>query len=328
MKALALLSGGLDSILSICVMREQGVISEAFCFTSPFFDDRKARAAATHLEISLTTIDITEQLLSILKSPLHGFGKGANPCIDCHILMVRTAGSLMKNRGAQFLITGEVLGERPKSQNRRALKIIDVESGWGDYLLRPLTAKNLPPTLPEREGWVQRERLLDIRGRSRKVQLELARQFGIRRFPTPAGGCLLTDPNFSRRLKYILSTGKLTTNEIELLKIGRHFRLDHQAKVIIGRNKKENIRIETLLTPGDLLLRVKKYPGPTALFRGVANYEHIYRAASLTARYSDAAKDKQVEVAYRQIPAGEVKHLLVEPANDETTHNLRIEESL
>lgn len=327
MKALALLSGGLDSTLSICILREQEIDIEAVCFTSIFFDDSKARKAAENLKVSLTSVDITQELLSIVKSPPHGFGKGANPCIDCHILMVRTAGSLMENKGAKFLVSGEVIGERPKSQSRKALNIIDVESEWGDYLLRPLTAKNLPPTLPEKKEWVRREKLLNIRGRSRKIQFELAKKFGIKSFPTPAGGCILTDPNFSRRVKYILSTGRLNINEVELLKIGRHFHLNHNSRVIIGRCKQENIKIEKLTTPGDFILKVKKYPGPTTLLRGTINPDLLYKAASLTVRYSDAPEGV-VEVEYYQIPEGKTQTVRVAGTTGDNTQKLRIEESL
>ena len=328
MKALALFSGGLDSILSVCIMREQGIKVEGVCFTSLFFDAGKAQRASQHLKLPLTIIDITQELLSLIKSPPHGFGKGANPCIDCHILMIKTAGSLMKKKGANFLISGEVVGERPKSQSRKALKIVDEESGWGDYILRPLTAKNLPPTIPEKEGWVKREKLLGIKGRSRKIQLELARNLGIKYFPTPAGGCLLTDPNFSRRVKYIISTGKINQNEMELLKIGRHFHLNHGARVIIGRNKKENFKIKELSMPGDFIIIVEKYPGPMALFRGIFSYELIYKAASITARYSDAPKNKKVQVSYQQVPGGNVKKISVKSASDEDLDKLRIEESI
>lgn len=327
MKALALLSGGLDSILPICILKEQKIDIEAVCFTSTFFDDSKAKRAAKNLKIPLTSMDITEELLCIVKSPPHGFGKGANPCIDCHILMIRTAGALMEKMGAKFLVSGEVLGERPKSQSRKALRIIDVESGWGDYLLRPLTAKNLPPTIPEKKGWVKREGLLGIKGRARGTQFEIARRFGIKDFPTPAGGCLLTDPNFSRRVKYLLSTGRLNINEVKLLKIGRHFHLNHQAKLVIGRCKEENLRLEKLATPGDFILKVKKYPGPTALFRGAFNSGLIYKAASFTVRYSDAPEGI-TEVDYYQVPEGRVKTVRVKSAAGEEMEKLRIEEDL
>ncbi|MBE0477560.1 tRNA 4-thiouridine(8) synthase ThiI [Candidatus Aerophobetes bacterium] len=327
MKALALLSGGLDSILSICLLKKQGIDIEAVCFTSVFFDDRRAKKVSEELEVPLTSIDITRKLLAIIKCPPHGFGKGANPCIDCHILMIKSAGSLMEKKEAKFLISGEVLGERPKSQSRKALKIIDVESGWGDYILRPLTAKNLPPTLPERKGWVNREKLMDIKGRCRKAQLELAENFQIKDFPTPAGGCLLTDPNFSLRVKYLLSTGKLNINEAKLLKLGRHFRINHQARVIVGRCREENFKIERLATPGDLILKVKEYPGPTALFRGNISFELICKAASIVLRYSDAP-DKLTEIEYYQIAEGKTNIVKTRRCMEEEIEKLRIEGSI
>ncbi|MBC7189491.1 tRNA 4-thiouridine(8) synthase ThiI [Candidatus Aerophobetes bacterium] len=325
MKALALFSGGLDSILSVCLIRQQKVEVEGVCFTSPFFNDAKAQKAAEFLKIPLFAVDITDKLLALVKSPPHGYGKGANPCIDCHILMIKTAGSLMEKRGADFLVSGEVLGERPKSQPRKALEIIDRESGLGDLLVRPLTAKNLPPTLPEREGWIDRDKLMGIKGRSRKIQLELAERFGVREFPTPSGGCLLTDPIFSRRIKFILSFGKLNLNEVELLKIGRHFRLNYKARVIIGRCKQENIQIERLATPGDIILKVKDYPGPTSLFRGMFSEELLMQAASLTARYSDAPREKEAVVKYFTYPTGKIQTIKVKSASEKEIENLRIE---
>jgi tRNA U34 2-thiouridine synthase MnmA/TrmU len=325
MKALALFSGGLDSILSVWLIKKQRIEVEGVCFISPFFSSKKAQMVAQNLKMPLLVMDIGRELLSLIKSPPHGFGKGANPCIDCHILMVKTAGNLMKERGASFLISGEVLGERPKSQSRRALNLVAKESGWGEYLLRPLTAKNLPPTLPEREGWVDREKLLGIKGRSRGPQLELAKKFGIEEFPPPAGGCLLTDPNFSRRIKYVLRMGRLNMKEVELLKIGRHFHLNHRARVVVGRNREENLKIEKLATPGDFILKVKGGPGPTTLLFGAVDEELIYRAASLAARYSDVSGEV-VEVEYHQVPGGESKKIKVTPMDDTWIEKLRIEE--
>ncbi len=327
MKALALLSGGLDSILSVCLVKEQGIQVEGICFVSPFFGSERAEKAAKSLNIPLTIVDISEKLISIIKSPPHGFGKGANPCIDCHILMVKTAGNLMQEKGASFLISGEVLGERPMSQNRRALNMIAKESGWEDYLLRPLTAKNLPLTLPERKGWVDREKLLGIRGRNRKIQLELIKKFKIKEFPPPGGGCLLTDPNFSKRIRYVLQTGKINLQEIERLKIGRHFRLNNKARVLVGRNKKENLKIKELATSGDFIFKVRGFPGPKALVWGVLDEEIIYKAASLIARYSDAPGGI-VEVEYHQIPQGLRKIIKVIPMDDTQIEKLRIEEDV
>jgi len=312
-------------MLAVCLIKEQGIQVEGVCFVSPFFGPEKAKAAAQKLNIPLIISDIGEELISIVKFPTHGFGKGANPCIDCHILMIKKAGDLLKERGASFLITGEVLGERPKSQSRWALNLVANESGWGDYLVRPLTAKNLPPTIPEKKGWINREKLLDIKGRTRTAQIKLAERFGLTDFPSPAGGCLLTDPNFSRRIKYILKRGRINLREVELLKVGRHFHLNYQARVVVGRNQEENRRIEKLATPGDFILKAKGGPGPTTLLFGLIDEESIYKAASITARYSDI-KEKTIEVVYYRVPQGEKRKIRVIPMEDSLIENLRIEE--
>ena len=324
MKALSLFSGGLDSSLAVKIIQKQGIDVEGVCFISPFFNAKKAKIGAHELGIPLHTIDISTDLIVLLQSPVYGFGKGANPCIDCHILMVKKAGSLMKKIGASFLISGEILGQRPKSQNRWALDIVGEKSGWKDYLLRPLTAKNLPPTLPEREGWVKRENLLGIKGRTRRVQLEMARSLGIKSFPTPAGGCLLTDPIFSKKIKHLLGGGKLSFNEIELLKLGRHFLLKKGVKLIIGRNKIENTMILQLAIEGDTCLQVVDYPGPIGLLRKRDTGDEILLlAASITARYSDAPHAR-TKVEYFRLPQKEKRYIEVIPAEDEKLEILRI----
>lgn len=327
MRALVLLSGGLDSLLATRLIQNQGIKVKGICFSSPFFSSEKGERASKQLSISCKVVDIGKELISLLPSPPHGFGKGANPCIDCHILMVKKAGSLMQSEKFSFLITGEVLGERPKSQNRWALDVVARESGWGDYLLRPLTAKNLPPTLPEQRGWVDREKLFGIKGKSRYTQLKLAEEFNFKQFPTPAGGCLLTDPNFSRRVKYILSYHKLTLREAELLKVGRHFCLNHTSRLIVGRNKKENEQLITLASQGDVFFQVVDFPGPVALLKGSTEEEFILRAASLTARYSDAPPGA-VKVQYYQIPQKEKRWVQVNSMEEEMVEKLRIEKKL
>jgi tRNA U34 2-thiouridine synthase MnmA/TrmU len=195
-----LLSGGLDSILAICVLREQNIRIEAVAFITPFFGPGNAQKAVKMLNVPLHVVDITDVHLQMLKKPKHGYGSGMNPCIDCHALMFREAGKLMQQWGADFLFSGEVLGERPMSQNKQSLRVVARDSGFEEYIIRPLSAKLLPITKPEHEGKVDRERLLDIQGRSRKRQMELAKQYGITEYPEPAGGCRLTEPNFSKRL--------------------------------------------------------------------------------------------------------------------------------
>ena len=322
-KALALLSGGLDSLLAIKLVQAEGVEIEGICFTSPFFGAEKAEKGSRYLGIPLHLQQIGQELISLLRSPPHGFGKGANPCIDCHILMIKKAGDLMRRRGLDFLISGEVLGERPKSQSRWALELISRKSEWGDLLLRPLTAKNLSPTLPERKGWVIREKLWGIKGRSRLSQLELASKFGLKDFPTPSGGCLLTDPIFSRRMKDLLSHTQLNLWEAELLKVGRHFRLNAHARAIVGRNQKENSLLLKLTRPGELIFRARDYPGPVALLKGEFEEEEILKVASLTLRYSDVSSGPAV-VEYKLLDSKEKKWVEVVSLSDEEVDSLRI----
>lgn len=307
MKAVALFSGGLDSILAVKLVQDQGIEVMGVSFISPFFGVERAKEAAKELGISLKVVGISRDLMEIVKKPKHGYGKNMNPCIDCHILMVKKAGGLMKKAGASFIISGEVLGERPMSQNRQSLRMVERESGYEGYLLRPLSAKLLPPTIPEKESWVERGRLLDIQGRSRKPQLALARKYGLRKFPTPAGGCLLTDSVFSQRLKDLLSEKESpSVNDLELLKVGRHFRSLEGKKIVVARRKEENNVLLNLAEPGDFLLRLKDYPGPLTMVRGKdIGDESIRGAAKLTAGYSRRARDlREVEVLVGRIKEG------------------------
>jgi len=288
-RAIALISGGLDSILAAALMREQGIDVLGVAFTTPFFSEGNARAAAHDLSISLRVVDITQPHLDVVRRPRFGYGKHLNPCIDCHILMVREAGGLMEAEGADCIVTGEVLGQRPMSQNKRALKIVEDVSGYPGRVVRPLSATLLPETIPEREGAVDRSRLLDIHGRSRKTQLKLARRYGITRFSTPAGGCLLTDPVFSRRLRDLFESGRdITLRDIALLKVGRHLRLSPETKVVIGRHAEDNERIVEMSTPDDDVIKVERFPGPIALIPYGGTPDEVKQAADICIRYSDA----------------------------------------
>ena len=211
-----------------------------------------------------------------------------NPCIDCHILMFRIAGEMMESEGAHFVVTGEVVGQRPMSQNKKSLARIAMESGIKDLLLRPLSAKRLPMTLPEIKGWVQRDKLMDFQGRSRKPQMELARSLNIKEYPSPAGGCLLTEKAFSQRLKDLIdSQSRLDLNEIELLKLGRHFRIGPRTKAVVGRNQKENQVILSLVRDKDFVVTSTDVPGPVTVVSGDCSNELIELAATITAAYSD-----------------------------------------
>jgi tRNA-specific 2-thiouridylase len=300
-RALGLFSGGLDSMLAAAVLRDQGIEVAGVTFITPFFGPERARESAAHLDIPLIEEDITEIYYPLLVAPPHGFGSRHNPCIDCHILMLREAGALMEARGFDFLFTGEVLGQRPMSQHRGSLILVARESGYQELVVRPLSAKLLAPTQPELLGWVDRERLLDISGRSRKCQMELATRYGITKYPAPAGGCLLTDPGYASRLKELLArTDKPSRRDLDLLKWGRHFRLPGGAKVVVGRTHKENEAISRLLAGGDLVLRVQGHPGPLVLVPGASDLTGMEEAAVLAASYSDAPEGVEVTVSAQQ----------------------------
>ena len=296
-RAIGLLSGGLDSILAVRLLLEQRIEILAVSFVTPFFTSRKGERAARNLDVPFRSVDITDEHLEMMRHPKHGFGRNMNPCVDCHALMLRIAGGIMEREGYDFLFTGEVLGERPKSQNRQALGIVAKECGYPDLVLRPLSAKHLDPTRPEREGLVDRERLLDLEGRSRKPQMTLAEQWGITDYPTPAGGCLLTEPAYAKKLRELWNhTPDASADDVRLLAVGRHLRLAEQTKLVVGRKEAENDRLETLVRPGDVKLFVFGIPGPVAILRGPADADTRRLAAEITARYSDASPDAPVAV--------------------------------
>jgi len=323
-KALALLSGGLDSILAARLIMEQGLEVVGLCFVTPFFGAENATKAARRLGIELVEHDLTEAFLEMLKNPRYGFGGNMNPCIDCHGLMLRTAHSLLDKYGASFLITGEVLGERPMSQTRGGLNAVLKLSGDRDLVLRPLSAKLLAPTRPEREGWVNRERLLDLSGRGRKRQEELARQFGITDYPQPAGGCLLTDIKFSQRLRELKDHEGWGRRDIELLKIGRHFRLGDRTKLVLGRNQEENRMILRLAGHEDCWLRPQRpIKGPCGILRGPADEETKLMASGIISRYCDAAQGSKVAVDLGRGKAV-LQTLMVEKWEESKTANYMI----
>jgi hypothetical protein len=280
-KAIGLFSGGLDSILACRVIAEQGIRVCALKFVTPFFDhDLLARQEAYQQEVqekyglAVELVDLSAGYIELLRNPSHGFGKNFNPCIDCKIMMLRRAKELMKEYGASFLITGEVLGQRPMSQRRDTLNLIERDADCRDILLRPLSARLMTPGLAEREGWVDREQLHTFSGRGRKSQIALAREMGITDFPAPAGGCVLTDPNLAARIRrfyeglFLIGKEDITAADIRLLLLGRQFRLPGGHWLILGRNEQENERLaKELREPDDWLLFMPERPGPTALLR-------------------------------------------------------------
>ena len=335
-KALALLSGGLDSSLAVKLIQEQGIEVEGVSFTSPFFGPENAKEAAEELGIKLYIRDVSSEILEIVKDPRYGYGKNMNPCIDCHILMAKKAKELMEKVKASFIITGEVVGQRPRSQNKQILEAIVKRADIQGKLLRPLSAKLLPITDPEKRGLVNRERLLALSGKSRKPQLGLAKRYNLRRYSTPAGGCLLTDAIFSRRLKDLLEhneprpssleerertpplkeeRGEYTLDNILLLKLGRHFRSSTGLKIVIGRNKEENKRLNALAKRGDTSFNVVGHKGPLGMVRRILDEVTKEEAASLCARYSDGKEFPKVKVSYKRLPDGEIKSIIVTPVN-------------
>jgi tRNA-specific 2-thiouridylase len=296
-KAIALFSGGLDSILAFKVIAEQGIEVLGVTFSTPFFGAQKARATARRIGLPLAVLDITEEHMQMLRSPRYGYGKNMNPCIDCHTLMLKVAGRRMEEEGADFVFTGEVLGQRPMSQGKQSLYVVAKNAGYPDRILRPLSAALLPETEPERSGKVDRGRLCDIQGRGRKRQMEMAIRYGVTSYPPPAGGCLLTDPIFARRLRDLFDRHPdHRIRDIELLKVGRHFRLTEATKAVVGRNIMDNGTIEKLAEAGDALIRIDQFPGPTVLVPGGGDEAELRLAAGLCARYSDAPRDCEVVV--------------------------------
>ena len=296
-RALSLMSGGLDSMLAARVLLDQGIEVKGITFDTPFFGPEGAQKAADQLGIVLLVVDIGADHLEMLKNPQYGYGSQMNPCIDCHALMLKRAGRLMDEGGFDFLSTGEVLGQRPMSQRKDALRAVEKLSGYEGYILRPLSAKLLPETIPEREGKVDRQRLLDIRGRSRKRQMALAAHYSLKEYPSPGGGCMLTKAGFADRLRDLLATQKnVGLKEVELLKWGRQLRLPGGKRLVVGRVHGDNLKLQELAREEDIVLRVKGMPGPTGLIAGLAEEQEVELAASVVAAYSDAETGKEVIV--------------------------------
>ena len=334
MRAIALLSGGLDSTLATRIVLEQGVELEALNFLTLFCNCTHrgetclaSKKAVEELGIPLTVLNVSEEYLEIVKHPKHGYGRNMNPCIDCRIFMLKKTKAYMETSGASFIITGEVLGQRPMSQRRDAMRLIEKEAGLEGFIVRPLSAKFLPATIPEERGWVDRERFLNITGRSRKPQIKMAKQFGIHDYPCPAGGCLLTDPGFARRMRDLMAHHPdFALNDVHLLKIGRHFRLSPGIKLVVGRHEDDNQKIQAFSQDGDLLMKALGTPGPLSLLRGGTGSEEIEKAAAITVRYGKAKDLKNVEVQYRRVGEEVDRSLLISPVSEGEIKECRIGE--
>ena len=292
--ALALYSGGLDSTLACRVMMAQGIRVLAVKFVTPFFgydllarEDDYIRETKEKFGIDVFLKDVTGLYLKMVRNPAHGYGKNFNPCVDCKILLLSEARKMMPELGASFLVTGEVVGQRPMSQRRDTLRTIERQSGCEGILVRPLCARNLEPTKAELDGLIDRGQLLDFSGRNRKPQMELADKFGIKDYPSPAGGCTLTDPVQSMRIReYYEQHEDVLAADIRLLLVGRQFKLPTGGWLIVGRHQQENLHIEKLVQPGDWVLEPDGFPGPTVILRNSNDQEELKTAAGILARYS------------------------------------------
>jgi tRNA-specific 2-thiouridylase len=316
--ALAMISGGLDSILAAKLVKDQGIEVIGICFKSYFFSEKNALKIVKQIDIPLVVVDFSDEHFEMVKNPKHGHGKNMNPCIDCHAMMMRHCGELLEKFHADFIITGEVLNQRPMSQNRSALDIVKNESGIGHKILRPLCAKNLKETEMEIDGLIDREALLDISGRNRKVQMELAEKWGINEYPSPAGGCKLTEPNYSRRLKELLDHKEdASKKDLELLKLGRHFRVAEEAKIISTRTEEEGELLKPLLTQEDLIFQTVDYNGSTVVIIGKATNEDIEFAAKVSGRYCKGKDEKIISVKYGKYGEALNESIDITPATEE-----------
>lgn len=285
-KALGLLSGGLDSTLSAHCLLRQGIAVTGIAFVTPFFSSARAEKAAASLGIPLIVRPIAELHLEIVKNPLYGYGRNCNPCIDCHALMFREAGVVLAEQGFDFLFSGEVLGQRPMSQNLSALQAVASHSGQATRILRPLSAQLLPETAMEASGLVDRSRLLSISGRSRRPQQALAAEWGILEYPGSGGGCLLTEKSFTPRLRDLLEHDRdCTPRDIEILKFGRPFRLSPTAKLTLGREQAHNERLRALANAEETILFSEQVTGPLGLLSAGATAAEQTQAAAIVAAY-------------------------------------------
>lgn len=296
-QGLGLLSGGLDSILAAELLRRQGIEVTCISFVTPFFGAAKAEKAAGALGIPLIIKEISVEHLQMVKNPRYGYGSNMNPCIDCHAMMFRLAGQVMEEKGFDFIFSGEVMGQRPMSQNRSALLAVSKHSGYARKILRPLSAQVLPITEMEEAGLVDRAQLLDIQGRTRRRQKEYAAAWGIKDYPASGGGCLLTEERFSDKLRDLLSHDPdAGVAAVELLKIGRQFRLSPRAKLVVGRNESDNDRLFALAGAGDYLLKVPDVAGPCGLLIGTPDAADQDLACGIVASYGKRQDDTLVEV--------------------------------
>ncbi len=326
MKAVALLSGGLDSSLAIKAVQVQGIEVIAVHCVIPFlkyeWDGADTSAAARICEklgCQLRILDISAEFLEIVRNPPHGYGKNLNPCIDCKILMLKKAKELMRTEGAQFVITGEVLNQRPMSQHLGSLEEIAGKSGLSDLLVRPLSAQCLPEGKPLREGWLDKKKLFSIQGRGRRTQIALAKKWGIEDYPWPGGGCLLTDTSFCNRLSDLITYEALTVANVKICKRGRFFRISPSFFLVVGKDEEGNRRLAECIDSEDTVFCPAVLPGPTAVGRGIPREGDIVRCAKIVARYTRreskvrikvTASGKEEIISREELPPSEVEALI------------------
>ncbi len=307
-KAIALLSGGLDSTLAVKMMLDCGIDVVALNFTSPFCTctgknsgcKSEAVRVAEEYNIPIKVMHKGMDYLEIVRNPVHGYGKGVNPCIDCRIFLLKKAKEYMEEIGADFVFTGEVLGQRPMSQRRDTLRVIERESGLEGLLLRPLSARHFEPTIPEKEGWVDRSQLLDIEGRSRAIQFQLAEELDVKNYPCPAGGCLLTELSFVPKIKDVFDHSKeLNLRDFRLLKTGRHFRIAPASKAIMGRNEIDNNLLEQLRQPGEAALTWLDGNTPVVVITGIQDEACFTLGARILLRYTKAEPGSDCRIELR-----------------------------
>lgn len=336
-KAVVMMSGGLDSMLAAKILERLGIEVHAVNFYTGFciVEQRRrvdgatssrsskklvnpALKSAAEIEIPVEIIDISKEYLEMVTNPKFGYGSNVNPCIDCRIHMLREARKFMDSIGAGFIATGEVIGQRPMSQHRNTMRLIEKEAGVADLVLRPLSARLLPPTVAEIKGWVKRADLYDIYGRGRGRQMKLAREFGIAEYPNPAGGCcFLTDQTYARRFFDLMrhrTEKTLTMEDVVRLRLGRHFRTSPGFKIVVGRNEAENELLEQYAGGGMALVSASAAIGPVALVEGRLDEEALRLAAELVAGYGKAAREGSVECVARTVGGGE-RRFNVKPAD-------------
>ncbi len=301
-KALVLLSGGLDSSLCLKIMLDLGIKVRALYFVTPFFSRKSYKSKelveklCNKFSVKLDIIEFGDDYVNLVKNPKFGYGSGINPCIDCRIYMFMQAKKHMQKIGADFLVTGEVLGQRPKSQHKKEIKLIETESGLADRILRPLSAKLLDKTEIEKQGIVDRDKLFSIQGRSRKIQMDLAKKLGISEYESPAGGCLLCDNNFEKKLRdYFKHIEKINIKDIYALKYGRHFRINNDLKLIVGRDEEENIWLERY-AKDKIACEVVDISGPITVVDGIFSSDDLKLAAEITSAYSDSKYEDKIKV--------------------------------